>query len=98
MHKCYRVAMRAPWLLLIILCLIGAAQGISVAAKDRGLIRRDLAAALGPAGIADLVRPGVTFNILSVTITGQTVAVHFTIQDSAGLPLDRLGVDTPGTV
>jgi len=91
--------MRAPWLLLIILCLIGAAQGISVAAKDRGLIRRDLATVLQPADIADLVRPGLTLNIVSATLNSKNqMVVHFTIQDSAGLPLDRLGVDTPGTV
>ena len=35
MTKWYRVAVRAPWLLLVILSLIGAAQGVSVAAKDR---------------------------------------------------------------
>src|ERR1700721_961349 len=98
MQKCYRAAMRAPWLLLIILSLIGAAQGTSRALKDNGLVRRDLASLLQPAGIADFVRPSLIFNIVSVTITGQTVKVHFTIQDSAGLPLDRLGVDTAGTV
>jgi OmcA/MtrC family decaheme c-type cytochrome len=97
MQKYYQAAMRAPWVLLVVLSLIGAAQGTSRVMVDRGMVKRDLAAILDP-GIADLVRPSVVFNIVSVTITGQTVAVHFTIQDSAGLPLDRLGVDTAGTV
>ncbi len=98
MQQSYRLAMRAPWLLLIMLSLIGAAQGISVAAKNRGLVRHDLASTLDP-GIADLVRPGLNINILSATINSQNhVVVHFTIQDPSGLPLDRLGVDTPGTV
>ena len=99
MQKYYRAAMRAPWLLLIILSLIGAAQGTSRALQERGLIKHDLASTLGPAGIADFVRPGLNLTILSASINSKNqVVVHFTIQDPAGLPLDRLGVDTPGTV
>src|ERR1022692_227356 len=99
MNKWYRVAVRAPWLLLVILSLIGAAQGVSVAAVDRGLSRHDLASLLDPAAAsANFVRPGLNFNIVGVTITGQTVAVHFTVTDSAGVPLDRNGVNTAGTV
>jgi hypothetical protein len=101
MNKWYGVAVRAPWLLLVILSLIGAAQGVSVVAKQNGLLRRDLASTIDPAAAtvtADFIRPGLAFNIVSVTITGQTVAVHFTMKDSSGVALDRLGVDTAGTV
>jgi OmcA/MtrC family decaheme c-type cytochrome len=98
MHMCYRLAMRAPWLLLIILCLIGAAQGTTRALQVKGWTSHDLAYYLDP-GIADLVRPGLNINILSATINSKNqVVVHFTIQDPAGLPLDRLGVNTPGTI
>jgi OmcA/MtrC family decaheme c-type cytochrome len=101
MNKWYRAAVRAPWLLLIILSLIGAAQGVSKAAVDRGITRHDLAGLLDPAAAtvpADFIRPGLVFSIKGVTITGQTVAVHFTMVDSSGVALDRLGVDTAGTV
>src|ERR1039458_1905554 len=100
MAKWSRVAVRAPWILLVILSRIGAAQGVSVAAKNGGLTRRDLASVLDPAAAAtvNFIRPGLNFSIVSVTITGQTVAVHFKVTDASGVPLDRLGVDTAGTV
>jgi OmcA/MtrC family decaheme c-type cytochrome len=97
MAKLSHAALRAPWLLLIVLCVIGAAQGISVAAKDRGFTPHDLAYYLDPA-TANFVRPGLNFSVVSVTITGQTVAVRFKVTDAAGVPLDRLGVNTPGTI
>jgi len=47
----------------------------------------------------DFVRPGLVFKIVSVQIgTDGTVQVRFTMQDPAGLGLDRTGVNTPGTV
>ncbi len=70
-----------------------------MAARNQRLIPRDLASLLDPAAAsADFVRPGLKFTVVAVTITGQTVAVHFQVTDGAGVPLDRLGVNTPGTV
>ncbi len=45
------------------------------------------------------VRPGLTTTIQSATIgTDGTITVTFSITDPKGLPLDRLGVNTPGPV
>jgi len=49
--------------------------------------------------VANFVRPGVVIKILSATIASDgTISTHFTIADPQGLPLDRNGVNTPGTV
>jgi OmcA/MtrC family decaheme c-type cytochrome len=66
--------------------------------KRQGLTKHDLAFYLSPE-ITNFVRPGLTVTIKSATINSASkVVVHFTITDLQGLPLDRLGVDTPGTV
>ncbi len=45
------------------------------------------------------VRPGLVFKIVSATIGSDgTVQARFTVTDPKGLPLDRTGVYTPGTV
>ena len=45
------------------------------------------------------VRPGLVLKIVSATIASDgTVQVRYTVTDPKGLPLDRLGVYTPGTV
>ena len=45
------------------------------------------------------VRPGLVLKIVSATIASDgTVQVRYTVTDPQGLPLDRLGVYTPGTV
>src|SRR5262245_26662611 len=45
------------------------------------------------------VRPGLVFKIGSVTIAGDgTVTARFKISDPRGLPLDRDGITTPGSV
>ena len=44
------------------------------------------------------VRPGLDLTVQDVSVNNQTVSVVYTITDSAGLPLDRLGVFTPGAV
>jgi OmcA/MtrC family decaheme c-type cytochrome len=45
------------------------------------------------------VRPGLVFKIVSATIGSDgTVQSRFTVTDPNGLPLDRLGVYTPGAV
>jgi OmcA/MtrC family decaheme c-type cytochrome len=51
------------------------------------------------ANLVAFVRPGLAFKITSVTVASDgTVKARFTITDPRGLPLDREGVYTPGTV
>src|SRR5215469_4079779 len=47
----------------------------------------------------EFVNPGLVFAIQSASIAGDgTITVNFTIADPTGLPLDKAGVQTPGTV
>src|SRR6266567_6932034 len=51
------------------------------------------------ASAVNFVRPGLVVKILSATIASDgTIQTRFRITDPQGLPLDRLGVDTPGAV
>src|SRR5262252_8208502 len=51
------------------------------------------------ASVVNFVRPGLALKILSAEIAADgTIRVRFRITDPQGLPLDRLGVDTPGAV
>jgi OmcA/MtrC family decaheme c-type cytochrome len=51
------------------------------------------------ANLVAFVRPGLVFKILSAEIGADgTIKTRFTINDPQGLPLDRDGVYTPGTV
>src|SRR6266568_3999949 len=51
------------------------------------------------AAAVNFVRPGLVTKILSATIASDgTIQTRFRITDPQGLPLDRLGVDTPGAV
>jgi OmcA/MtrC family decaheme c-type cytochrome len=52
-----------------------------------------------PAAVINFVRPGLVVKIVSASIAQDgTISARFTIQDTAGLPLDRSGVTTPGPV
>jgi OmcA/MtrC family decaheme c-type cytochrome len=49
--------------------------------------------------VVNFVRPGLVFKVTSATIAADgTIQVKFTVSDPLGLPLDRLGVNTPGPV
>jgi OmcA/MtrC family decaheme c-type cytochrome len=51
------------------------------------------------ANLVNFVRPGLVFKIVSVDIAADgTAKVRFKLTDPQGLPLDRLGVTTPGAV
>src|SRR5713101_2578746 len=51
------------------------------------------------ASAVNFVRPGLVVKILSANIAADgTIQASFRITDPQGLPLDRLGVDTPGAV
>src|SRR3990172_8471040 len=44
------------------------------------------------------LRPGLNLKIQSAEISGSDVSVTFRIADDQNQPLDRLGIETPGTV
>src|SRR6266566_2142333 len=51
------------------------------------------------ASVVNFVRPGLLIKILSANIAGDgTMQARFRITDPQGMPLDRLGVETPGAV
>ena len=49
--------------------------------------------------LVNFVRPGLIFTIISHELaTDGTLKVRFKMTDPKGLPLDREGINTPGTV
>ena len=64
-----------------------------------GLTKRDVASFLDQAAI-NFVRPGLIVKIQSASIASGTGVITATVMitDNAGLPLDRLGIGTPGPV
>lgn len=51
------------------------------------------------AQVINFVRPGLVVEITSASIAADgTISANFTLQDPRGLPLDREGIFTPGTV
>ena len=75
--------------------------GISITVAGDGVQRKYLPSDkefyLNEAEIAWL-RPGLNLKIQSVEVSGSTVAVTYRISDDQDQPLDRLGIETPGTV
>ena len=62
----------------------------------RGL--RGKAAFADPA-LVDFVRPGLVARITGASVAGDgTIQVQFTLADPQGLPLDRMGIETPGPI
>jgi OmcA/MtrC family decaheme c-type cytochrome len=80
----------------LVFLLIGAA--ILTSAPTSRFSRREKAYFADPQ-VVNFVRPGLVIKILSANIAQDgTISTHFTIQDPQGLPLDRNGVNTPGSV
>jgi hypothetical protein len=62
------------------------------------LSRRSAAAFADPA-LVEFVRPGLVARITTASVAQDgTIQVQFTLADPKGLPLDRLGITTPGPV
>ena len=97
MARWQKATARVLGVVLTALCVMAAGQGMSIALKKHAWTKHDLAYYLSPS-IINFVRPGLTVKIQSVTITSGKVAVHFTVKDPQGLPLDRTGTNTPGAV
>lgn len=93
---------RTMWLNLLravlgVLVIIGAAISADVSAPTP-FKSSDKAFYLSPAEIS-FVRPGLSLKILSAEVTTDgVIKTRFRITDPRGLPLDRDGVVTPGTV
>jgi OmcA/MtrC family decaheme c-type cytochrome len=51
------------------------------------------------ANVINFVRPGLVFKVASASIASDgTITARVLVTDPQGLPLDRLGIDTPGTI
>src|ERR1700680_1923167 len=51
------------------------------------------------ANVINFVRPGLVFKVASASIASDgTITARVLVTDPQGLPLDRLGIDTPGAV
>ena len=79
--------------------VILAAMTATLASAQNSLYSpRDKAFFAAPA-VINFVRPGLVLKIESVTIASDgTILAQFKLTDPQGLPLDRLGVTTPGAV
>ena len=80
------------FLILLGIAVSGVGEGVG-----RKYLRTDKEFYLSPAELA-WVRPGLGLEIQSVTVSGDQVSATFRILDNEGQPLDRLGIETPGTV
>ncbi|HTA70248.1 MAG TPA: OmcA/MtrC family decaheme c-type cytochrome [Bryobacteraceae bacterium] len=82
--------------ILTIMVLAGAV-GLQSAGKHT-LTKHDKAY-FAYATVIDFVRPGLVFKVSSASIAQDgTITARVLVTDPQGLPLDRTGVDTPGTV
>ncbi|OFW17184.1 MAG: hypothetical protein A3H27_17885 [Acidobacteria bacterium RIFCSPLOWO2_02_FULL_59_13] len=81
----------------VLLLLVGV--GITIAGDDaqRRYLSSEKEFYLTEAELAWL-RPGLNLRIQNVEISGSTVTATFRISDDQDQPLDRLGIETPGTV
>src|SRR4051794_34289390 len=71
---------------------------IGSGAVARPFTRRQKAFYADPKGVA-FVRPGLTIKITSAAIAQDgTITVNYSLTDPKGLPLDRTGVTTPGSI
>ena len=80
----------------VLILLIGAL--VLTSAPGRVFTARDKAFYLDEKTI-NFVRPGLVFDIVSASIAADgTIKTRLKVTDTRGLGLDRLGVNTPGTV
>ncbi len=93
-----RCSGHARWSALIMLSMMLVGSAVLFSADDGPFTIRDKAFYADEATVS-FVRPGLVYTILGHEIAADgTVKVRFKLTDPRGLPLDRLGVNTPGTV
>lgn len=98
MRRCPTSGRWIQWwpIVLVTLVLVGAAGLFST--ETPPYTERDKAFYMDEA-MVNFVRPGLVFSITGHEIgTDGTVKVRFKLTDPRGLPLDRLGIVTPGNV
>jgi len=89
--KWLRFSGRTASVAVIGLSLIGASKKHQYSQREKAFF--------ADAATVEFVRPGLVFKITSAQIASDgTIAATISITDPAGLPLDRAGVTTPGTV
>jgi len=86
------------WMKWTLVVMVLAASTALVSSTKSPFTQRDKAFYADEA-TANFVRPGLVFDILGQeTAADGTVKVRFKITDPKGVPLDREGINTPGTV
>src|SRR5260370_30694846 len=89
---------RSSWTILAVFPLMASILGISQTAQKTKVPRRNLAQALSQDEI-NFIRPGVVVKVVSASLAKDgpsSAAVN--LPDPKGLPLDRDGITTPGSV
>src|SRR4051812_4148700 len=93
-----RLAILKSYRLRVALAVFAAA-GVIAAAADKPLFRSKEKAAFADPRTVNFVRPGLNITINSAEVaTDGKISVSFALTDPRGLPLDREGITTPGTV
>jgi hypothetical protein len=83
--------------IFLIVTVLAGAVGLQSEGKYT-FSRRDKAY-YADANVINFVRPGLVFKVSSASIAKDgTVTARVLVTDPQGLPLDRLGIDTPGTI
>src|SRR5579863_942407 len=83
--------------IILIVTVLAGAVGLQSAGKT-SFNKRDKAFYATP-DVINFVRPGLVFKISSASIASDgTITARVLVTDPQGLPLDRRGVNTPGTV
>jgi OmcA/MtrC family decaheme c-type cytochrome len=83
---------------LMLALVVGCAALLQSAGKQQGFTAQDKAYYADQATV-DFVRPGLTITVKSVNIASDgTTTARITLTDPKGLPLDRDGITTPGTI
>ncbi len=97
MGQLRRLFRSAPVIIIVILATLLLAEVGSIAAQKAGWTPHDLAYYLDQ-NLVNFVRPGLVVKITAASIQDSKITVSFKLTDPKGLPLDREGVFTPGTV
>jgi hypothetical protein len=80
-----------PLLAMVALCLAGANKKHPYSPHEKAFY--------ADASLVEHVLPGLTITINSARIASDgTISVLYTLTDPSGLPLDAVGVTTPGTI
>jgi len=92
-----QISSRGIMRIVLIVTVLAGAVGLQSAGRS-SFSKRDKAYYAKPE-VINFVRPGLVFSVSSASIASDgTITARVLVTDPQGLPLDRLGVDTPGTI